>query len=186
MRRRLPHATPNRLHSDERGAILPMMAIMLIVLMGAAAMAVDLGWLFWQSIEIQHGADAGALAGVVYEPNLRTEAHAEGIAAAAENGYDNADPDTTVVVLDFVDDPTAVENENQLRVTVTHSVQTFFMKVFGLGSVDIKRTAVSQYVLPIARPTSAPRSRCRSRLACVGRRAEGARAANAARARLDG
>jgi hypothetical protein len=117
-----------------------MMAIMLVILMGAAAMAVDLGWLFWQSIEIQHGADAGALAGVVYEPNLRTEAHAEGIATAAENGYDNGDPATTVVVLDFVDDPTAVENENQLRVTVTHSVQTFFMKVFGLDSVDIKRT----------------------------------------------
>lgn len=44
---------------------MPLMAIMLIVLLGAAAMAVDLGWLFWQSIEIQHGADAAALAGVV-------------------------------------------------------------------------------------------------------------------------
>ena len=51
--------------NDQRGAIMPLMAIMLIVLLGAAAMAVDLGWLFWQSIEIQHGADAAALAGVV-------------------------------------------------------------------------------------------------------------------------
>ncbi len=57
--------------SDERGAILPMMAVMLVVLIGAAAMAVDLGWLFWQSIEIQHGADAAALAGVLYEPDQR-------------------------------------------------------------------------------------------------------------------
>ncbi len=71
----------------ERGAILPLMAIMLMVLIGAAAMAVDLGWLFWQSIEIQHGADAAALSGVIYEPDQRTEAHTEGIAAAAENGY---------------------------------------------------------------------------------------------------
>ncbi|MCH8129195.1 MAG: hypothetical protein IIC70_04745, partial [Acidobacteria bacterium] len=63
------------------------MAIMLVVLMGAAAMAVDLGWLFWQSIEVQHGADAAALSWVVYEPSLRTEAHVEGMAAAAENGY---------------------------------------------------------------------------------------------------
>ena len=41
-------------------------------------------WLFWQSIEIQHGADAAALAGVVYEPSLRTEAHTEGIGGGGE------------------------------------------------------------------------------------------------------
>ena len=62
------------------------MAILLVVLMGAAAMAVDLGWLFWQSIEIQHGADAAALAGVAYEPDLRTEAHTEATASAFTNG----------------------------------------------------------------------------------------------------
>jgi len=56
-------ALPKRLHRQERGAVLPVMAFLLVVLMGAAAMAVDLGWLFWQSIEIQHGADAAALAG---------------------------------------------------------------------------------------------------------------------------
>ena len=55
----------SRIVREERGAILPMMAIMLIVLIGAAAMAVDLGWMFWQSIEIQHGADAAALSGVI-------------------------------------------------------------------------------------------------------------------------
>jgi Flp pilus assembly protein TadG len=51
---------------DERGAVLPLMSIIIVILMGAAAMAIDLGWLFWQSIEIQHGADAAALAGVIY------------------------------------------------------------------------------------------------------------------------
>ncbi len=135
----------------ERGAILPMMAIMLIVLIGAAAMAVDLGWLFWQSIEIQHGADAAALGGVIYEPDQRTEAHTEGIGAAAENGYVDTSlggPDT-VQIIDFVDDPTLVEHDNQLRATVTHSVPTFFLKVFGIDSVDIQRTAVAQYTLPL-------------------------------------
>ena len=135
----------------ERGAILPMMAIMLIVLMGAAAMAVDLGWLFWNSIEIQHGADAAALSGVVYEPDQRAEAHTEGIGGAAENGYVDASlggPDT-VQIIDFVDDPSLVEHDNQLRATVTHSVPTFFLKVFGIDSVDIQRTAVAQYTLPL-------------------------------------
>ncbi len=49
--------------TNERGAVLPLMAIVILVLMGAAAMAVDLGWLYYQSLEIQHGADAAALAG---------------------------------------------------------------------------------------------------------------------------
>jgi len=100
---------------EDRDAILPLMAIMLMVLIGAAAMAVDLGWLFWQSIEIQHGADAAALSGVIYEPDQRTEAHTEGIAAAAENGYVDTSlggPDT-VQIIDFVDDPSLVERDNQ-------------------------------------------------------------------------
>ena len=134
----------------ERGAILPMMAMFLVVLMGFAAMAIDLGWLFWNSVEIQHGADAAALAGVVYEPDLRLEAHAEAIASASENGYDDGAAGTTVSVVDFVDDPGAVVNESMLRVTVTHSVSTFFLALFGFESFDISRTAVAEYVQPLA------------------------------------
>ncbi len=137
--------------TDQRGAILPLMAIMVMVLIGAAAMAVDLGWLYWQSIEIQHGADAAALAGVVYEPDQRIEAHMAGIAAAAENGYvdTSMDGSDTVEIIDFADNPTMVERDNQLRATVTHAVPTFFLKLFGIDSVDIKRTAVAQYNQPL-------------------------------------
>ena len=123
--------------TTERGAILPMMAIMLVVLLGAAAMAVDLGWLYWQSIEIQHGADAAALAGVIYEPDQRTEAHAEALAAAVTNGYDDTSAGTAISVVDFLDDPSVVEHNGQLRVTVTHTVDTFFLPIFGIGDVDI-------------------------------------------------
>ncbi len=118
---------------------------MLIVLLGVAAMAIDLGWLFWQSIEIQHGTDAATLSGVVYEPDFRTEAHTEALTAALENGFDDGASGTTVSVLDYIDDNTAVANDSQLRVTVTHRVDTFFLKIFGLAHVDIARTAVAQY-----------------------------------------
>jgi Flp pilus assembly protein TadG len=119
--------------SAERGAVLPMLAIIVVVLVGAAAMAVDLGWLYWQSIEVQHGADAAALAGVIYEPDQRAQAHAAGIAAAAENGYidTSMDGSDVVEIIDFIDDPTAVPRNNQLRASVTHKVPTFFLKVFG-------------------------------------------------------
>lgn len=140
----------NEAEGEQRGAILPLMAILLVVLMGAAAMAVDLGWVYWQSIEIQHGADAAALAGVVYEPDLRTEAHTEAVAAAAQNGYDDTAAETTVRVVDFVDDDTAVVNDSMLRVTVQHEVETFFLKVFGLNDFDVQKTAVAEYVQPLA------------------------------------
>ena len=42
----LAHAARKRARGRERGAVLPLMAIMLLVLLGSAAMAVDLGWLF--------------------------------------------------------------------------------------------------------------------------------------------
>jgi hypothetical protein len=136
--------------SDERGVVLPLMAIMVVVLLGAAAMVVDLGWIYWHSIEIQHGADAAALAGVIYEPDQRIEAHAEATSAAAENGYDDKSPGTSVSVVDFTDDPTAVEHSGQLRVTINHTVDTFFMSVFGLSDVEIARTALAEYVQPLA------------------------------------
>jgi hypothetical protein len=135
---------------EQRGAILPLMAIIIMILMGAAAMAVDLGWLYWQSLEVQHGADAAALAGVVYEPDLRTQAHTEATAAAKENGYDDADANTTVEVIDFVDDSSAAVRDSMLRVTVSHNIDTFFMKIFGLDEVTISRTAVAEYVTPLA------------------------------------
>ncbi|GMQ85585.1 MAG: hypothetical protein BMS9Abin07_1152 [Acidimicrobiia bacterium] len=135
--------------SREQGAVLVLMAIFLAVVMGAAAMAVDLGWLFWQSLEIQHGADTAALAGVVFEPDKQPEAHTEAIASALENGYDDGLPGTTVTVSDSGDLPLVVANETELRVTITHQVNTFFMKIFGLAAVDISRTAVAQYTPPL-------------------------------------
>jgi Flp pilus assembly protein TadG len=145
----LTQARRSRHRADERGGVLPLLAILLVVFMGAAAMAVDLGWLLWQSIEIQHAADASALAGVVYEPDLRTEAHTEAVAAATKNGFDDTEPGTTVTVVDFEDDNTKVEHDNQIRVTVTHAVSTFFIKIFGISDIDISRTSVAQYTPPL-------------------------------------
>lgn len=143
---------------EQRGAILPLMALILLVLIGMAGLVVDLGWLFWNSIEVQHGADAAALGGVVYVAEDPDTAETEGILAAAENGYvdgsiGGAD---SVVIVDQGDDPGAVENPFQLRATVSHEVSTFFMAVFGFESVNVTRTAVAEYVLPL--PLGSPES----------------------------
>ena len=143
---------------NERGAVLPLLALILVALMGVVGFAVDLGWLYWNSIEIQHGADAAALGGVIYIASDADKAKVEGRAAAAENGYIDATlggPDV-VAMIDSRDDVTAVQNAFQLRATVTHEVPTFFMAVFGMNTVSIARTAVAEYVLPL--PLGSPES----------------------------
>ncbi len=133
-----------------------MVALLLTVLISMAAFAVDFGWLYWNAIKIQHGADAAALSGVIFEPNDQAVAYSEARDAAAENGYNNGSPGTTVTPVDFNDDPTAVYNANQLSVTVSHSVPTFFMSVFGVDDITISKHAIAEYVLPLAMGSNEP------------------------------
>ncbi len=141
---------------QQKGAAVVIVAVVLTVLVGFAAFAVDFGWLYLNGIRIQHGADAAALAGVVYEPGDQATAYLEARTSARENGYNNALGGTTVTPVDYADDTTAVDNPYQLEVTVTHSVDTFFMRVFGLDSIAITKRAVAEYVLPLPMGSDLP------------------------------
>ena len=92
----------------QSGVVLVMTALMLPVFIGMVGFGVDFGWLFWNGIKIQHGADAASLAGVIYEPDDRANAYAEALKSAAENGYDDLSSATVVDPTDAVEDPTAV------------------------------------------------------------------------------
>ena len=50
---------------DERGAVVVVVAMLLVVILGFTALVIDLSWLFVVRGELQNAADAGALAGVV-------------------------------------------------------------------------------------------------------------------------
>jgi Flp pilus assembly protein TadG len=144
------------LRSDESGVALVMVALLLTVLLGMAAFAIDFGWLYWNGIKIQHGADAAALSGVIYEPGSQAKAYQQAREAAAENGYVDGSSTTIVDPTDSSEDATAVNNANQLNVTVTHAVPTFFMAVFGVDTVTITKHAIAEYVLPLAMGSNLP------------------------------
>jgi len=59
---KIPGGLKNRLKREE-GAVLVLVAILCVVLLGFAALAVDIGYLYVIRNELQNGADAGALAG---------------------------------------------------------------------------------------------------------------------------
>ncbi len=141
---------------SQSGATIVLVAFVMTVLIGFAAFAVDFGWLYLNGIRIQHGADAAALAGVVYEPGDQATAYAEALKSAQENGYNDALSGTTVTPVDFSDDPTAVENQYQLSVTIDHNVETFFMRVFGVDDITMTKKAVAEYVLPLPMGSNLP------------------------------
>lgn len=54
--------SPARVESRERGAAGVTVAVLMLVLIGAGAMAVDVGQIYSERAQLQNGADAGALA----------------------------------------------------------------------------------------------------------------------------
>jgi len=140
----------------QHGAAVIIVAASMMVLLGFAAFSIDFGWLYLNGVRIQHGADAAALSGVVYEPGDQTTAYSEARNSAAENGYIHGAAGTTVTPVDYAEDPLAVDSPYQLRVTVDHNVDTFFMRLFGVDSISMTRTAVAEYVLPLPMGSDLP------------------------------
>jgi Flp pilus assembly protein TadG len=141
------------------------MSLLLVALLGVVGFAVDLGWAYWNAIEIQHGADAAALAGVIHVADNEDKAKEEGRAVAALNGYVDVSlgGDDIVSLITFQDDATSVAHQSQLRATISHKVPTFFIKVFGMRTVTISRSAVAEYVAPLPDGKPGPLLRQRPR-----------------------
>jgi Flp pilus assembly protein TadG len=151
--------------NSESGVTLPMVAMMLVTLLGLAAFAVDLGWFYLIASRVQRAADAGALAGVVWMPADFSGATTSANEITRTNGYRNGFDSAVVTVAEVVDEP------SQLQVTVTDTVPTFFLKVFGMASQNITRTARAEYVppLPLGSPDNSFGNTCDPRQAgCTG------------------
>jgi Flp pilus assembly protein TadG len=121
----------------ERGVALPTTMILLIVMLGAAGFAIDVGHWYLTANRAQQAADAGALAGVTKlpldEPGSRTTA----FEAAGANGFSSSD----ITVEDG-------NRANQLRVTVERTVDNFFAGLFGVNQTTITRTALAEFQGP--------------------------------------
>jgi len=133
---------------DERGASLMLVAISMVVCLGMAALAIDVGMLYEAKAQAQNAADSGALAGagnLLVVPND---------AAAA-----------TVVAERFAELHQIIKEQTQIepaadvqvdlgtqRVTVTarriaargNAVPTFFARILGWDVVDIEATATAE------------------------------------------
>jgi hypothetical protein len=128
------------------GQVLVIFAGAIIALLGIVAIVVDVSWYWANNLRVQRAADAAALAGAVYLPGSPASAYSYADIEATKNGYTTGGGVTVTPIQDSRNGGT---DPRQLDVTVSAPVQMFFMRVFGINSIQATRTAKAIYVQPV-------------------------------------
>jgi Flp pilus assembly protein TadG len=151
-----PEATSGRRRpksARERGQAIVIFAAAIVFFVGFLAIVVDVTWYWVNQLRVQRAADAAALAGAVWLPDTPGSALTTAVVAARQNGYSGgssgcgtpATAGTTVV--------TAQVNparDVQLDTCVSAPVPTFFMRLFGINTLQATRTARAEFQLKLA------------------------------------
>jgi len=128
--------------TDEQGQAIILVALLATSLMGFIGLVADVGWYQLNLARVQRAADAGALAGSVYLPGNVPGARTAALNTTAQNGYANGMGATVTAQ----QDPT---NAQLLNVTVSTTVRTWFMQVFGVMTISATRNARAEFILPV-------------------------------------
>ena len=148
---------------DERGIGIYLVAVLLVVLLGVGALALDLGVLYVARSEAQRTADASALAAAKkfiesgFTSGLVTQDIAEALARqeAIIVGAQNTIAGQTAQILDADVTFNFTEQKNP-RVTVlvqrltarSNAVPTSFAQIFGVDEVDVSAAATAEAFNP--------------------------------------
>ena len=144
---------------EECGQVLPMVALMMAVLLGMAALVVDYGRAVLSYRQLQASCDAAALAGAaaLSSPQGTTDVQAAATAYSAESGMKNANANLQHVAA-AAGYPkllcltslaaqgaacTAPLNANAVQVAYTASVPLFFAAIFGQKTLSISASATA-------------------------------------------
>jgi Flp pilus assembly protein TadG len=128
----------------ESGYILVTVAILLIVLLGFTALAVDVGMLYASRTQSQRAADAGALAGAfsfVLNPDV-SDQPARAILDAKKVATANTAMGTTIT--DAQVNVTVEIPQRRVSVNIQRDEPTFFAKVLSSSTVNVGVTAVAE------------------------------------------
>jgi hypothetical protein len=133
---------------DEDGFFVAIVALATTVLVLSAAFVVDVGSWYSRAAQIQRGADAASLAGVVWMPDFPT-AQSVALSAAARNGFVPS-PRISIAVSP---DPGSTRRL-VVSITDTQAPQTF--SGMFRASESISRRSTAEYVLPV--PLGSPKN----------------------------
>jgi hypothetical protein len=118
---------------DERGQAIVLMTLSLVVIMGMAALVLDVGSWYHTKRRLQGTADAAALAGAQLLPDNSSGAQSQALTYANKNGGDVAGANITVST-------TLVPNDT-ISVRARRTDPGIFSGILGIASADIDARA---------------------------------------------
>jgi len=124
-----------KLLKDETGQAMVMIALLFVVLLGFAAIAIDIGRVTVAKSHLQNAADAAALAGVRDLPDT-TIAKNTAVSFAGKNGVRASDVTVTY------------PDSTKIEVICTRNVEYTFARVLGFTDTDVSARAVAQISNP--------------------------------------
>jgi Flp pilus assembly protein TadG len=130
----------SRRHTDERGQALLITVLFLVVLMGCAALTLDVGMWFREQRQAQATADEAALAGAQALPTNSANALVLAQQYANANGGGVAAGDRTL--------RSDYETNDTVTVKVTRPAPSFFSRVLSFGGVNVSAKASARADVP--------------------------------------
>src|SRR5579864_3054649 len=117
---------------NERGTVVALTAVLMVVMIVMLGLAIDVGLLFTARTFAQHAADAGALAGAVTYANYSAATQAMATQNAQQAAEQNKVLGRILTNSDVnVTFPTAPSGYQRVRVDVSTTASTYFLKVLG-------------------------------------------------------
>jgi len=144
-------ALPWRIRHRHRGQTLLLVSIAIAMLVGIAAVAVDVGNPWTTRRLMQSAADAGAVAGAdeIAIGGSSSDITTAAKDASSHNGFADGGtrPGTSNTITVAVHNPPTsgsfASNSNAVEVDVSENEPTYFMRVFGWRSVPVSTTATA-------------------------------------------
>ena len=134
--------TPNQ-QGSERGASAIIVAILMVALLGFAAISIDVGRIYWERAQLQNGADAAALSIAL---DCSKGKCAAGEATAPEFANNNAnDTHTEIKHITYPSPGTVRVETGALSAAGEKSLGLTFARVFGFDETQVNAYSVAAW-----------------------------------------
>lgn len=156
--RRLSQADANR--TSEQGAVSVIVAIMLVALLGCAAIAVDVSMMYAERTQLHNGADAAALAIAQKCAKSTSDADCTSTSSLAAGLANRNANDSLTNLKSVAIDPTArtvaVTAGSQEAGKTPNQVSLFFARALGISSAEVNASGSAQWGTPSKGPAILP------------------------------
>jgi hypothetical protein len=144
----------------ERGGISVLIALLMVVLLGFAAIAIDVGMLYAERTQLQNGSDAAALMVAqkcaMNETDTNCSATSPLAADLANKNALDGQSNVKSIALDKIDRSVQVTAGAKETGSAPNTVSLFFARVLGIPSAEVLATSSVRWGSPVEGTTPFP------------------------------